>query len=378
MSAGAELVGMAEYDYDSDEDDLLDYDSDADSHHPSRECMVVEAGGGSRRNVHDVAAQPDLAAAATTADAGAAAEAAPLLVTQAQQETPPASADLRGGDDLERLLQRQHELAEAARRLKEERERLEHEVAQRQAQRERVRAHGREARQRILAEAGNLVPRYTRPSQNVAAAATLLRALPQPSNEDQRRIQGELKDLLDLAAVQQAEREQSSAARRWESSVSYRTPSKPRVQPESSVHQTPEQSGTGDAPPVHQRIGRIRDARDILRARRREQGRGPRCETEDFVYAPRRGGRFDPEEDKPRVPVPAGPRAFGRAILRAPVPQRFRPPSNITKYNGETNPAWWLEDYRLACQAGGATDERFIIRNLPLLLADSARTWLEH
>ncbi|TVU45582.1 hypothetical protein EJB05_05072, partial [Eragrostis curvula] len=127
MSAGAELVGMAEYDYDSDEDDLLDYDSDAGSHHPSRECMVVEAGGGSRRNVHDVAAQPDLAAAATTADAGAAAEAAPLLVTQAQQETPPASADRRGGDDLERLLQRQHELAEAARRLKEERERLERE-----------------------------------------------------------------------------------------------------------------------------------------------------------------------------------------------------------------------------------------------------------
>jgi hypothetical protein len=32
----------------------------------------------------------------------------------------------------------------------------------------------------------------------------------------------------------------------------------------------------------------------------------------------------------------------------------------------------------LACQLGGATTDEFIIRNLPLHLADSARTWLEH
>ena len=35
-------------------------------------------------------------------------------------------------------------------------------------------------------------------------------------------------------------------------------------------------------------------------------------------------------------------------------------------------------DYRLACQLGGATDDAVIIRNLPVHLADSARTWLEH
>jgi hypothetical protein len=33
---------------------------------------------------------------------------------------------------------------------------------------------------------------------------------------------------------------------------------------------------------------------------------------------------------------------------------------------------------RLACQLGGATTNEVIIRNLPLHLADSARTWLEH
>lgn len=35
-------------------------------------------------------------------------------------------------------------------------------------------------------------------------------------------------------------------------------------------------------------------------------------------------------------------------------------------------------DYHLTYQAGGATDDLAIIRNLPLCLADSARTWFEH
>jgi hypothetical protein len=30
------------------------------------------------------------------------------------------------------------------------------------------------------------------------------------------------------------------------------------------------------------------------------------------------------------------------------------------------------------CHAGGAIDDLFIIKNLPLYLGDSARTWLEH
>jgi hypothetical protein len=38
----------------------------------------------------------------------------------------------------------------------------------------------------------------------------------------------------------------------------------------------------------------------------------------------------------------------------------------------------WLEDYRLVCHAGGATDDLFIIKNLPPYLGDFARTWLKH
>jgi hypothetical protein len=34
--------------------------------------------------------------------------------------------------------------------------------------------------------------------------------------------------------------------------------------------------------------------------------------------------------------------------------------------------------HRLSCHAGGATDDLFVIKNLPLYLSDSARTWLEH
>jgi hypothetical protein len=37
-------------------------------------------------------------------------------------------------------------------------------------------------------------------------------------------------------------------------------------------------------------------------------------------------------------------------------------PMTLTKYNGETKPELWLADFWLACQLGGATDGRVIIR----------------
>jgi hypothetical protein len=42
------------------------------------------------------------------------------------------------------------------------------------------------------------------------------------------------------------------------------------------------------------------------------------------------------------------------------------------------NPGLWLEDYWLTCQASGVDNDYFIICNLPLFLANSVRTWLEH
>jgi hypothetical protein len=69
---------------------------------------------------------------------------------------------------------------------------------------------------------------------------------------------------------------------------------------------------------------------------------------------------------------------FSREIHAAAFPQRFHQPSTIVKYNGETDHRVWLNDYRLACQLGGATSDKVIIRNFPLHLGDAARTWLKH
>jgi hypothetical protein len=83
-------------------------------------------------------------------------------------------------------------------------------------------------------------------------------------------------------------------------------------------------------------------------------------------------------EDRSPSLEPPGPQAFSRAIRRAPFPTRFRTPTTITKYSGETRPELWLADYRLACQLGGTDDDNLIIRNLPLFLSHAAQAWLEH
>jgi hypothetical protein len=69
---------------------------------------------------------------------------------------------------------------------------------------------------------------------------------------------------------------------------------------------------------------------------------------------------------------------FSREIRTASFPQRFRQPTSIDKYTVETDPRVWLNEYRLSCQLGGATTNKVIICNLPLHVAGSARTWLEH
>jgi hypothetical protein len=54
-------------------------------------------------------------------------------------------------------------------------------------------------------------PVFGRASQNVVAAAMLLRNMPEPSNLEARRARDEIQELLETAAMQQAE---SSASRR--------------------------------------------------------------------------------------------------------------------------------------------------------------------
>jgi hypothetical protein len=207
-----------------------------------------------------------------------------------------------------------------------------------------------------------LPPASSGVGQNLVAVAILLRAMPKPSTTEGRRIQGELKNLLEDAAVRRAE---SSASRRQGCPPEHRATIS-RLMREASVHTGRTRDGTPAAPgrlgdePHH----RNRQARLDERVRR--------------GYHPRRGGRHDSEEDRSPSPEPPGPQAFSRAIRRAPFPARFQAPTTITKYSGETRPELWLADYRLVCQLGGMDDDNLIIRNLPLFLFDTARAWLEH
>ena len=56
-------------------------------------------------------------------------------------------------------------------------------------------------------------------------------------------------------------------------------------------------------------------------------------------YTPRWGGRFDPKHDRGLSLEPPGTRVFSRGIRTAPFPPRFRQPTTLVKYSGETDPA---------------------------------------
>jgi hypothetical protein len=220
-----------------------------------------------------------------------------------------------------------------------------------------------DVQRRIVDDArARLPPASSEVGQNLAVAAILLRAMPEPSTTEGRRIQEELKNLLEDAAVRRAE---SSASRRQGCLPEHRTMTS-RLVREASVH-----------------TGRTRDGMPAASGRLGDEPhhRNRRARLDERVrrgYHPRRGGRYDSEEDRSPSPEPPGPQAFNRAIRWASFPARFRTPTTITKYSGETRPKLWLADYRLACQLGGTDDDNLIILNLPLFLSDAARAWLEH
>jgi hypothetical protein len=134
--------------------------------------------------------------------------------------------------------------------------------------------------------------------QNLAAAAILLRVMPEPSTTEGRRIQGELKNLLEDAAVRQAE---SFASRRQGYPSEHRAATS-RFMREASVH-TGRTRNTALAGP-----GRLGNE---------HHHRNRRTHVDERVrrgYHPRRGGRYDSGEDRSPSPEPPGPQAFSRAI----------------------------------------------------------------
>jgi hypothetical protein len=240
-----------------------------------------------------------------------------------------------GGQDtqLKQLCKMHAKLDEEAGRLVQLRQNIEQEWAGR-ALAGGARHRARDVQRRIVDDArAGLPPAFSGVGQNLDAVAMLLRAMPEPSTIEGRRIQGELKGLLEDAAVRRAE---SSASRRQGCPSEHRaTPS--RCIREASVRTERTRDGMPVAP---NRLGEEQHRRD-RRARLEERVRRG--------YHPRRGGRYDSEEDRSPSPEPLGPRVFSWAIRRAPFPARFRAPTTITKYSGETRPELWLADYRLAC-----------------------------
>jgi hypothetical protein len=195
--------------------------------------------------------------------------------------------------------------------------------------------------------------------------------MPAPSTPDARNLHREVQTLIKQAVVQQAE---SSASRiRQQGDVrgdGAAQGGKPSVHAGEAAGRPANPGRT----PAKERLLDTRraldgDARNVINARRTSKA-DARAAT---GYHPRRGGRYDSDEDRSPTPEPPGTRVFSREIHAAAFPQRFRQPTTIVKCNGETDPRVWLNDYRLACQLGGATSDEVIIRNLPLHLGDSAR-----
>ena len=152
----------------------------------------------------------------------------------------------------------------------------------------------------------------------------------------------------------------------------------PLPDPSPALHQPPmrkclELNQDAHSIIYNQRLARHDD--DVHRAvvRADDMGSGWTIE-ETGETCPRRGHRPDDRSPSHKGP---GPGAFDRHIQRAPFPQRFRPPTNITKYSGETNPGIWLEDFWLAYRAGGVDDDYFIIRYLPICVGGLVQAWLE-
>jgi hypothetical protein len=87
-----------------------------------------------------------------------------------------------------------------------------------------ARHRARDVQRRIVDDVrAGLPPAFSGADQNLAAAAMLLRTTPEPSTTEGRRIQGELKGLLEDAAVQRAE--SSTSRRRGDPSEHRTTPS---------------------------------------------------------------------------------------------------------------------------------------------------------
>jgi hypothetical protein len=165
---------------------------------PSRECFHVDLGGHDEGNHLGMPEDDDPPGPAPRVD---------ILRELAVVPVPTGGQDTQ----LEQIREMQAKLDEEAGQLVQLRQNIEQEWAGRALAGE-ARHQAQDVQRRITDDArARLPPASSGVGQNLAAATILLRAMPEPSTTEGQRIQGELKNLLEDAAVRRAE---SSASRR--------------------------------------------------------------------------------------------------------------------------------------------------------------------
>jgi hypothetical protein len=240
---------------------------------PSRECFHVDLGGHDEGNHLGMPEDDDPPGPAPRVD----------ILRELVVVPVPA-----GGQDtqLEQIREMQAKLDEEAGQLVQLQQNIKQEWVGR-ALAEEARHRAQDVQRRIVDDArARLPPASSGVGQNLAAAAILLRAMSEPSTTEGRHIQGELKNLLEDAAVRRAE---SSASRRQGCPLEHRATTS-QLMREASVH-----------------IGRTRDTTPAAPGRlgNEPHHRNRRARLDEKVrrgYHPRRGGRYDSEEDRSPSP----------------------------------------------------------------------------
>jgi hypothetical protein len=219
-----------------------DHSFDDEGYGPSRECFHIDHGDHDEGNHLDM--PEDVNAPVPASRMEIPRELAVVLVPMGGQDT-----------QLEQLCEMQAKLDEEAGRLVQLRQTIEQEWAG-QALAGGARHWSRDVQRRIIDNArAGLHPAFSGVGQNLAAAAMLLRTMPEPSTTKGRRIQGELKDLLEDAAVRRAE---SSASQRQGCPSEHRAMPSRRIR-EASVCTERTRDGTPAAP---DRLGDEQHRRD--------------------------------------------------------------------------------------------------------------------
>ena len=118
-------------------------------------------------------------------------------------------------------------------------------------------------------------PVFNRASQNVVVAVMLVRAMPEPSTMEGRWVHNELRELLETAAVQQAE---SSAFRRH-GGISNLPAAPPRQDREALARPEPNRAPIAHRVPVLlDRLGNRREVQgdhEVVSRRRHHDNEGP-------------------------------------------------------------------------------------------------------